>query len=474
MQTRRFRDSIAAFPARASDRRGRDARGDFGMPVVVTCACGKKLKARDDQAGRRFRCPGCGGEVVAPSPVVAAPILVPSSFKPVTYGGARPRAVLAPPDPDVQRAESSWRGQLHWLLVLCMLPLLWMTVVSAEDKLRERVRDTLAKHPEVAAKIDAEVEAELEARQAEEEEFTGRRHPITNEQRDALLLDSIDEVVEQLPGERLDGALHARSTWWHWLYALGALGLYFTFLVFVLPGLPAQPLHLLYVGLFTGTLGVLFLLCVQFFGFCCVGPWYAAALNPNAPVGARLLGFLFGVGFCEEIVKMLPVLWRIYRPAPIGWREACVWGMASGAGFGISEGIHYCSSYYNGIFGVDIYVLRFASVVTLHVVLSGACAIMLQRHQHLLDEGRDIGDWLLTLTAILLVPMLLHALYNTFSDEGILGGAIAIIIAAASVAWLGHLIAQSRRRELVPPGSSEFPGAPVMERTARGMRVVKP
>ena len=103
------------------------------MPVLVTCdGCGRKLKARDDQAGRRFRCPGCGGEVVVPSPVVAAPIYAPPAFRPVTYGTARPRPVLAAPEPSVREAEASWRGKVHWLLLLCMLPLLWVTIVPGE------------------------------------------------------------------------------------------------------------------------------------------------------------------------------------------------------------------------------------------------------------------------------------------------------------------------------------------------------
>ena len=443
------------------------------MPVVVTCACGKKLKARDDQAGRRFQCPGCGAVVVVPSPVVAAPILMPPAFAPVTFGSARPRAVLAPPEHDVQRAEASWwRGQLHWLLVLFRLPLLWWALAPPDD-VPERICTTLAQHPDVDAHVDQTVR-EIAA-DIEEDEYAPRRSDA--EYKSLLLNDQdfiVEHVIDRVPGRRLVGAFHSRSTWIHWGYALVATGVYLLVLVLVMPGLPARPLHLLWAGLFTGTAGIVFLTGIHIFGCCFVGPWLMAAESPNAPLGARLLGFLFGVGLVEEIVKMLPILWRLYRPDHIGWREACMWGMASGAGFGISEGIYYCGEFYNGIAGVDAYVIRFFSAVTLHIVLSGACAIMLQRHQHLLDEGRDFGDWLLTLTAILLVPMLLHALYNTFADEGILGGSIAILAAAASVGWLGHLINQSRRRELLPPGGGkDVENAPVVEVTSRGMRVVK-
>ena len=68
-----------------------------------------------------------------------------------------------------------------------------------------------------------------------------------------------------------------------------------------------------------------------------LGAMYLAALDPTAPFGASLLGHFLGVGLCEEMIKSLPVMWRIYRPDHCGWREACLWGMASGAGFGVSE-----------------------------------------------------------------------------------------------------------------------------------------
>jgi hypothetical protein len=37
------------------------------MPIVVACACGKQFKARDEDAGKRGRCPGCGQPVAIPS-----------------------------------------------------------------------------------------------------------------------------------------------------------------------------------------------------------------------------------------------------------------------------------------------------------------------------------------------------------------------------------------------------------------------
>ncbi len=36
------------------------------MPITATCTCGKKLKARDEAAGKSGRCPACGNRVTFP------------------------------------------------------------------------------------------------------------------------------------------------------------------------------------------------------------------------------------------------------------------------------------------------------------------------------------------------------------------------------------------------------------------------
>jgi len=36
------------------------------VPILVSCSCGKKLRVKDESAGKRVRCPGCGGVVFVP------------------------------------------------------------------------------------------------------------------------------------------------------------------------------------------------------------------------------------------------------------------------------------------------------------------------------------------------------------------------------------------------------------------------
>jgi hypothetical protein len=58
------------------------------VPIVIVCECGKKFRARDEDAGKRSRCPGCqrgvtipgGTKAVksAPPPIARAPTAAPS------------------------------------------------------------------------------------------------------------------------------------------------------------------------------------------------------------------------------------------------------------------------------------------------------------------------------------------------------------------------------------------------------------
>jgi len=40
------------------------------MALLITCDCGKKLSVKDELAGKKVKCPGCGEVLVAPTPTV--------------------------------------------------------------------------------------------------------------------------------------------------------------------------------------------------------------------------------------------------------------------------------------------------------------------------------------------------------------------------------------------------------------------
>lgn len=446
------------------------------MIILAECSCGRKIRASDKLAGRWVKCPQCGQPVLipathapqsqppqpqAPPPqlmdvplaaddppraTVAAP-LPQSVFSIPTIGAPQlPRPVISAPDEDTAHAEASWRGKVFWLLLLAMIPLAVETIAGHEDTF-DRIKRTLKNHPDLKERF-GDVDKKFTRRDA-------------------------DRLIDLLPEHRLDGALVARGSLIHWPWAFAAGGVFFAIVVFAIPGFPAKPLQLLYAGIFTGTGGVLLLLGIQILGFlcfCCIGAAYLAALDPRAPFGPSLIGFFFGVGFFEEFIKCLPVLWLLYRREHVPWRTALLWGMASGAGFGISEGIHYASNYYNGFEPLGIYFVRFLSCVAFHTLLSGACAILLQRKMRFLQEGEGPYDWLFTLMAIISVPILLHGLFDTLAKKDM--HILAFSVAVASFGWLAWLIKTSREREMV--GDRPTVAAPRLVQTERGTRFVGP
>jgi hypothetical protein len=67
------------------------------MAISFSCACGRKINAKDEHAGKRVKCPGCQQPITVPSPVAAA-------AKPMASAGAKTSAPrtkpAAPPQND--------------------------------------------------------------------------------------------------------------------------------------------------------------------------------------------------------------------------------------------------------------------------------------------------------------------------------------------------------------------------------------
>src|SRR5205823_12009793 len=119
-----------------------------------------------------------------------------------------------------------------------------------------------------------------------------------------------------------------------------------------------------------------------------IGLSYRAALDPDNGFWVSFIGFTLGVGLLEELCKIFPVVVRYCRVPDDNWRGAFLWGLASGAGFGIAEGVIYSANYYNGITGSGIYVVRFVSCVALHALWTGCAAITVQQKQHWLHRAQ--------------------------------------------------------------------------------------
>jgi len=358
---------------------------------------------------------------------------MPSSPPPGSVGLAqplgRPLRAVTPAQPRSNR--------LYLCFVLVLVPLTF-SLLSSGDDVEQRLKRTLKSlesKPEVLQKLEAGGE------------------------------DSSAGLFELLPDGRIEGAHLSRRTWVHWFYALGAAAVFLVaILVLFEPG-SATLTQVLTIGACTATAGILFLVCVQwiaeatqgyvvygrsvlvilFYIVKFIGFSYRAALDPDMGFWASFFGYTFGVGLCEELTKALPVILRIRGGGSLDWRGACMWGLASGIGFGVAEGILYASSHYNGVSTSGVYFVRFISCAGLHAVWGASAGIMVWRRKAWLEGDWDWGDMAVTLLWVLAIPMVLHGLYDTLLKKDM--DAWALVAALASFAWLAFLIEWTRSQE---------------------------
>jgi RsiW-degrading membrane proteinase PrsW (M82 family) len=183
---------------------------------------------------------------------------------------------------------------------------------------------------------------------------------------------------------------------------------------------------------------VLIFYIVKFIGYS-----YTAADDPTNGFAASFFGYTFGVGLCEELCKALPLILLIRNlPSGASWRTACLWGLASGVGFGVAEGIMYSGRYYNGIQGGDAYVVRFVSCVALHAIWAAAVAIGLFKFRNEIAGAENLWAMLFTAAIIAMPSIILHGLYDTLLKKDY--QSYALVVALISFVYLVCLIEWSQ------------------------------
>lgn len=468
--------------------------GAVAMPQIVSCsACSASFSAPDKLAGKSVRCPKCKQPIRIPAPATATPTAPPAEeaapkaptapvasaaalpaggpkrpaadwddddFKlapevplhPATSGitaaapaappiqtragsgKATPRRQLAKSIDDAPSRSSRQTRFIYWAFALTMLPLVF-SLLGARVDYDERFQKTLEANPEVAEKTD-----DL----------------------------GIHETIALFPEGKLIDAHLGRDSYVHWLYALISAAAFSALIYFLFERGRAGIRPLLITGLITGTIGVLMLIMFQyiaawtngvgfrgrigrggiiviiFYIIKFIGFSYSAALDPENGFLLSFFGYTCGVGFCEEFVKVAPILVWLHHNPDFNWREACVLGLASGVGFGVAEGIMYSSGYYNGLYSFDIYLVRFISCVALHAVWTAAAAVMVSHNQSGF-ETNEWTDWLVHMIMVIGVPVVLHGLYDTLLKKDM--NAYALLTAVASFGWLIFMIERSRRAE---------------------------
>ncbi len=333
---------------------------------------------------------------------------------PATKPQKRPRRGMA------DLPASGWRQHLHWVLILGLMPLVLSAIFGDNGGVIEQIEQSLENHPDVNE--DALNEA-----------------------------DSLHDLAMQFPEHRLDGALLAADSYMHWGFALASSGVYLGLFLVMWPGKESRAPALLLTGLITGTVGIMLLLGFQWVAFATqgavvrgrgiavllylivqfIGFSYRCALEEGNGFVSSFFGFTFGVGLCEELCKAVPVAFYLSGPEKRSLREVCIVGLASGVGFGVSEGITYSSEYYNGIQDIWIYVIRFLSCVSLHAIWAGGVALLMYRNHDYLEWSWEAVFGFVVY--YLLAAMILHGVYDTLLKQD--HELLAVLSALVSFGW---------------------------------------
>jgi RsiW-degrading membrane proteinase PrsW (M82 family) len=162
----------------------------------------------------------------------------------------------------------------------------------------------------------------------------------------------------------------------------------------------------------------------------------------------QFIGMFFGVAILEEACKLavLVVIWKWFSNAGISVRTYMFYGLMSGLGFGIYEGVMYQSERNNAIFDqfdfsdsdtspeefkkevLDIYIANVWRLTTLPFLHATWCAIS----GFFFGLSTKYGYRWLLIGCGLAVPSLLHASHNSMPDHA-LGKWARVLVDALSI-----------------------------------------
>lgn len=165
------------------------------------------------------------------------------------------------------------------------------------------------------------------------------------------------------------------------------------------------------------TLSVFFLtqLCVfvvwDIFGLPALNPFY---ILTKTAFPINIAGYVFGVGLTEEIAKMLPLLFILWKAKePLIPQTMVFYGLMSGISFGVYEGVQYqmtinAQQTYDVSFFLNI--ARLTSLPFLHACWCGITGYFLS-FAHLYPKYRR-GLYALAIC----IPAVIHGLYDSVAD----------------------------------------------------------
>lgn len=333
-------------------------------------------------------------------------------------------------------SEAGWRQHLHWFFLAALIPLCLSSLMQG-DPIDERITATMEEHKIDESNLDFEDDGDFNA---------------------------LQQIAMATPDHRINGAFLAADSHLHWLFAALSAAFFLGLFILLWPQAEAGPARLIGTGLLTGTIGIMLLLAFQFIavwtmGFNVrgrsilvllfylikfIGFSYRCAIDANTGFGLSFMGFTCGVGLCEELCKAIPIAIYLNSTPKATWRDACLVGLASGVGFGVSEGITYSGSYYNGIQESWIYLVRFISCVALHALWAGAIGILMYHNQDYIGE-LSWENAAMFVAFYLSIGMILHGLYDTFLKSDLELG--ALLTAGVTFGWFAFMVNRARSTE---------------------------
>jgi protease PrsW len=167
----------------------------------------------------------------------------------------------------------------------------------------------------------------------------------------------------------------------------------------------------------------------------------------------RVIAYIFAIGLPEELCKSLTLFALLKKSDPLSPQLMVFYGLMSGLGFGIYEGVDYQMGrnfrYATG--GAEYYLLNLVRLTTLpflHAMWTGIAGYFIgfaglfpRRRRGLMLIG--VG-----------VPALLHGLYNTF-NQTIIGLGIALLSVLALNVYLARSV--DFEEALIEKNLSEMP-----------------
>lgn len=172
-----------------------------------------------------------------------------------------------------------------------------------------------------------------------------------------------------------------------------------------------------------------------------IGVLYQLIYSDN--VVQRWIGFVFGVGLCEEMIKLLPlvmmVIWRSDRHLSV--HGFLFLGFASGLGFGIGEA-YYGYAPWNGNYGLDANIIRWYSAVPSHAIYTTVCAAFLWKMGDQLEHAEGFWERGMVVAMAAGLMAVVHGTYNTVCSIGIIPAlfmeVVSFVLLVLAVRWVSQ------------------------------------